>query len=324
LKQQRRPGKGSAENGVHFVSVLNVAASAAESNLEPLREPQSLNDFAARIETEHEATVTAFKHGAEHAMAAGDLLIEAKTLKKRGGQWLPWLADHCSMSERTAQLYMRLSRNRPEIQANTQRVADMSLRGAVELLAPPDAQVEPDLPPQMLAGESAGQPMLEQNGPALGVQSATDADRDQQKPATEPHTAVELQPATGTADGDILEAAAEQKTAAEVATQPIERQPEVDVDPDLQEPAAESKSVVSAKGAPAVTDTGLSDFINHVLRLLQMTKSAKPSRYRSTDIEADGLAKLGAFVLGIANLKSKSEHAANETEPGALAGPGAA
>jgi hypothetical protein len=34
-------------------------------------------------------------------MTAGDLLIEAKALVPHG-QWLPWLAEHCEMAERTA------------------------------------------------------------------------------------------------------------------------------------------------------------------------------------------------------------------------------
>jgi hypothetical protein len=46
----------------------------------------------------------------QHAMAAGDLLLEAK-LRLKHGEWLPWLAEHRSMSERTAQRYMRLARD---------------------------------------------------------------------------------------------------------------------------------------------------------------------------------------------------------------------
>ena len=41
-----------------------------------------------------------------HAIEAGALLLEAKEQLKHG-QWLPWLKDHCTISERTAQLYMR-------------------------------------------------------------------------------------------------------------------------------------------------------------------------------------------------------------------------
>jgi Protein of unknown function (DUF3102) len=99
----------------------------------------SLAELAARINTEHLAASRALKQGAEHAMNAGDLLIEAK-VKVPHGQWLPWLAKHCDISERTAQLYMRLARARPEIEAKAQRVADLSLRGAVAALAPDETE----------------------------------------------------------------------------------------------------------------------------------------------------------------------------------------
>ncbi len=97
----------------------------------------SLADLAHRIRAEHEAAGASFQRGAKHAMAAGDLLIEAKEQVKHG-QWLPWLAEHCSISERTAQLYMRLAKARPEVEAKAQRVADLSLRGAIAALAPDD------------------------------------------------------------------------------------------------------------------------------------------------------------------------------------------
>jgi len=45
----------------------------------------------------------ALKNSVRHAIAAGTLLIEAKD-KLGHGQWLPWLRDHCTISERTAQL----------------------------------------------------------------------------------------------------------------------------------------------------------------------------------------------------------------------------
>jgi hypothetical protein len=94
-----------------------------------------LADLAARINAEHEAARRLVKQGAERAMNAGDLLIEAKD-RVPHGQWLPWLAEHCEISERTAQLYMRLARARPEIEAKSATVADLSLRGAIAEIAP--------------------------------------------------------------------------------------------------------------------------------------------------------------------------------------------
>jgi hypothetical protein len=51
------------------------------------------------------------------------------------GGWLPWLRDNCSMSERTAQLYMRVAKNRAEIEGQMRNgIADLSLNEAAALL----------------------------------------------------------------------------------------------------------------------------------------------------------------------------------------------
>jgi hypothetical protein len=96
----------------------------------------SLADLAARIRAEHEATAVALQRSVAHAMAAGDLLIEAKAQLKHG-QWLPWLRDHCAMSERTAQLYMRCAKNRTAIEEQAKSatdVADLTMNEAAAVL----------------------------------------------------------------------------------------------------------------------------------------------------------------------------------------------
>src|SRR5271165_5330168 len=100
----------------------------------PLAGDNSLPDLAARIRAEHEAVSVALKESVRHAIAAGELLIEAK--RKLGhGQWLPWLRDHCTISERTAQLYMRVAKNRAEIENQMRSgVADLSLNEVAALL----------------------------------------------------------------------------------------------------------------------------------------------------------------------------------------------
>ncbi len=99
-----------------------------------LRSSNSLPELAARIRAEHESACAAMKRGTEHAMAAGDLLIEAKA-QLRHGQWLPWLAQYCAMSDRIARLYMRLARERSRIETEIGNVADLTVRGAILLLA---------------------------------------------------------------------------------------------------------------------------------------------------------------------------------------------
>jgi hypothetical protein len=99
----------------------------------------SLADLAARIKVEHEAATSALKDGMRHALACGRLLIEAKEQLKHG-KWLPWLNTKCDVSVRTAQAYMRVARAFGALGddadgANTQRVADLSFRGALDLIA---------------------------------------------------------------------------------------------------------------------------------------------------------------------------------------------
>lgn len=103
-----------------------TATTVAQSN--------SLADLAARIKAEHEATSTALKSSITHGIAAGELLVEAKA-KVPHGQWLPWLKDNCEISERTAQLYMRLAKNRGSIEDQIRNgIADLSLNEAAALL----------------------------------------------------------------------------------------------------------------------------------------------------------------------------------------------
>jgi len=94
----------------------------------------SLADLAARIKLEHQAVAVALKDSLRHALAAGELLIEAKE-RVPHGQWLPWLREHCTISERTAQLYMRAAKHRAELESNTQGIADLTLSEAAAVLA---------------------------------------------------------------------------------------------------------------------------------------------------------------------------------------------
>jgi hypothetical protein len=113
-----------------------------KSNSRSVSKPQGqLTDLARRIQAEHEAVIAAVKSNAEHAMADGDLLIQAKAKVNHGG-WQLWLKEHCAFSERTAQVYMQLAENRAVIEAKAQRVADLTLRGAVKAIAAPEPRTE--------------------------------------------------------------------------------------------------------------------------------------------------------------------------------------
>src|SRR5258706_3006884 len=122
---RRHPGARSMSTETDG-DVAGAATDIAMSN--------SLADLAARIRAEHEATDAALKSSVEHAMAAGHLLVEAKAQLKHG-QWLPWLTEHCAMSERTAQLYIRIAKNREAIESQIRNgVADLTLGQAAGLM----------------------------------------------------------------------------------------------------------------------------------------------------------------------------------------------
>ncbi len=109
--------------------------SEMDADLAALAGNNTLPDLAARIRAEHTAIHGLLGESIRRAMAAGDLLIEAKALV-RHGQWLPWLRDHCTISERTAQLYMRVAKNRAEIEKRSDDCGfeDLTLNEAAALL----------------------------------------------------------------------------------------------------------------------------------------------------------------------------------------------
>jgi Protein of unknown function (DUF3102) len=92
-----------------------------------------LVSLATRIRQEHEAVATSIMKAVEHAITAGELLLEAKGQVKHG-EWLSWLADNCEISARTAQAYMRLARAPLE---KRNAVADLPLREALSAMASP-------------------------------------------------------------------------------------------------------------------------------------------------------------------------------------------
>jgi len=102
-------------------------------------ERADLAALAATVCKEHEATVLGLRFALEHAMAAGDALLKAKAALKEKyghGHWLSWLKHQCNnLSERTARNYMAIAAGRTTVlEANRQRVADLSVRGALDLL----------------------------------------------------------------------------------------------------------------------------------------------------------------------------------------------
>ncbi|EGE59343.1 UNVERIFIED_ORG: hypothetical protein GGI63_005948 [Rhizobium esperanzae] len=98
-----------------------------------MTESNRLPVLAAGINAEHDECLAAMRQSLAHALAAGDMLVEAKSLVLHG-QWLPWLADNCAIPKRTAQLYMRLAKHREFIETKSADVTLLTIAAAVELI----------------------------------------------------------------------------------------------------------------------------------------------------------------------------------------------
>jgi hypothetical protein len=95
-----------------------------------------LPTLASEIRKAHASAGDFQRRSLEQAMKAGEMLLEAKALVGHG-RWLPWLREHCQLAERTAQLYMKLAKNRRVVEYKSATVADLAIRGAIEAVADP-------------------------------------------------------------------------------------------------------------------------------------------------------------------------------------------
>jgi hypothetical protein len=98
----------------------------------------TLDQLAEQIRTwtaeVHKACATALRF----ALDAGDALIAAKE-QVPDGRWAQWLKTNCFLSQRSAQLYMRLARYRADVEHALQEFPGLSLRAAQRLIAEPGA-----------------------------------------------------------------------------------------------------------------------------------------------------------------------------------------
>jgi hypothetical protein len=73
--------------------------------------------LATQINDAHVACLEAGRTALNHAIRAGELLLEAKR-RVGHGHFLDWIADHCRFSKRWAQEYMKLARHYGSGKAN--------------------------------------------------------------------------------------------------------------------------------------------------------------------------------------------------------------
>jgi ParB family chromosome partitioning protein len=98
---------------------------------EPAAVTTTLPYLAETANREHALFGQSFGNALEHALAAGAALAAAKA-QLIHGEWLPWLSENFTGSERAAQLYMKVA-------ANPHAVADLpepTLRKALEAINP--------------------------------------------------------------------------------------------------------------------------------------------------------------------------------------------
>lgn len=111
--------------------------------------------LAERINSEHDAAISAARKGFMHAIEAGRLLTEAKVLCAHG-QWQKWLEDNFRGSVRGAQAYMRLHAHRDELGSNAQTPALLTCEAALKMIATPRPEPLPTfLPPPGNAAQVA-------------------------------------------------------------------------------------------------------------------------------------------------------------------------
>jgi hypothetical protein len=89
-----------------------------------------LTALAADIQAAHREIQASAESMAERAIAAGNMLIEAKSALPHG-KWNEWLTHHVGMSDRSARRYMQIARSGMK----TATVADLGIRAAAEAIA---------------------------------------------------------------------------------------------------------------------------------------------------------------------------------------------
>jgi hypothetical protein len=141
-----------------------------------MAELERLDGLAKRINEEHRRCEGAVNAALEHAMNAGDLLLEAKD-KAPHGTWQGWLADHFDGSVRTAQAYMRVASRRDEVEAaKTQSSAPLSLDSALRALSAPTDAPRPERAATLEELEARAEEGLSKaRAAALGIAESLDA-----------------------------------------------------------------------------------------------------------------------------------------------------
>jgi len=102
----------------------------------------SLGQLAAEINEAHAQGLAGYRTSLLHAMAVGDLLLEAKA-RVGHGDWLTWVDDSLEFDRRTAQRYAQLAEGREQIEvkiaddSNATSVSHLTMGEALKLVQTP-------------------------------------------------------------------------------------------------------------------------------------------------------------------------------------------
>lgn len=108
-----------------------------------IKKPTSLESLVAQINSTHAQFQQVYKTSLTLAYQIGELLVQAKT-EVGHGNWLRWVEDNCTFSERTSQVYMKVF-HRWDIISKSAETADLSIHRALEMLAPQTEVVDAEL-----------------------------------------------------------------------------------------------------------------------------------------------------------------------------------
>ncbi len=100
-----------------------------------------LENLAAEINAEHRACEAAVASAVNHAVSAGEMLLEVKQSLRHGG-WLKWLDANFSGSRRHAQRYMQLASYRERVNATrmSHLESQSSITGALRAIQSEEAK----------------------------------------------------------------------------------------------------------------------------------------------------------------------------------------
>jgi hypothetical protein len=147
---------------------------------------EALAELAERIRAAHRALNDSLNASLDRAFAFGELLIEAKRKVPRG-KWLPWLAGHCQIAERTAQAYMRCAKNRPAIEAQIRNGLRIGFADALAALEKPkleraekDRAAADEEPTKRKRRQATGRGLIDPTQPPDGIVYDSSCDLNEQ------------------------------------------------------------------------------------------------------------------------------------------------